>query len=60
MINFTLKIRWEKKIMNKNADKQQREIKKAMDTLIKSGYKVNVLDFTKEESHGKIRVFEKE
>lgn len=46
--------------MNKNADKQQREIKKAMDTLIKSGYKVIVLDFTKEESHGKIRVFEKE
>lgn len=46
--------------MNKNADKQQREIKKAMDTLIKSGYKVNVLDFTKKENHGRICVFEKE
>ena len=46
--------------MSENADKQQREIKKAMDTLIKSGYKVVVKNFTKEESHGRIRVFEKE
>lgn len=59
--------------MSQNTDKQQREIKvvvrdftqqgernKAMNELIKNGYKIVVKDFTKEESHGKNRVFEKE
>lgn len=59
--------------MSQNTDKQQREIKvvvrdftqqgernKAMNELIKNGYKIVVKDFTKEENHGKIRVFEKE
>ena len=59
--------------MSQNTNKQHREIKvvvrdftqqgerdKARDELIKSGYKVVVKNFTKEESHGRIRVFEKE
>lgn len=45
--------------MSENADKQQREIKKAMDILIKSGYKVNVLDFAKKENHGEFHLPEK-
>lgn len=72
MINFTLKIKKDGKIMNKNTDKPQRERKvvvrdftqqgernKAKDELIKSGYKVVVKDFTKEESHGEFHLPEK-
>ncbi len=59
--------------MSQNTNKQHREIKvvvrdftqqgerdKVRDELIKSGYKVVVKNFTKEESHGRICVFEKE
>lgn len=59
--------------MSQNTNKQHREIKvvvrdftqqgerdKVRDELIKSGYKVVVKNFTKEENHGRICVFEKE
>ena len=55
--------------MSQNTNKQHREIKvvvrdftqrgerdKVRDELIKSGYKVVVKNFTKEESHGEFRI----
>lgn len=59
--------------MSQNTNKQHREIKvvvrdftqqgerdKVRDELIKSGYKVVVKNFTKEESHGEFRMSENE
>lgn len=58
--------------MSQNTNKQHREIKvvvrdftqqgerdKVRDELIKSGYKVVVKNFTKEESHGEFRMIMK-
>ena len=50
--------------MSQNTNKQHREIKVVVrdfrDELIKSGYKVVVKNFTKEESHGEFRMSENE
>ena len=55
--------------MSQNTNKQHREIKVVVrdftqqgerDKLIKSGYKVVVKNFTKEESHGEFRMSENE